>query len=96
MYIQIFKYSNNLYIQWQPLYIQNDSSALIKEQKDILNTIIKEIRLFVLDKIIPDYRGIRSHPNSTTGLGTSVYADDETPIDTYNGKLRCQLAISRV
>ena len=94
--VQTFGCSNNLHIQWQPPYIQDDSSALVKEQEDILNTMIKGIRLFVLDKIIPDYRGIRSHPDSTTGLGTSVYADDEAPIDTYNGKLRCQLAISRV
>ena len=86
--------SNNLYIQWQPPYIQDGSSALVEEQEDVLNTMIKGIRLFVLDKIVPDYRGMRSHPDSTTGLGTSVYADDEASMDNYYGKLRYQLAIS--
>jgi hypothetical protein len=68
--------SNNLYIQWQPPYIQEDSPSLVKEQEDILNTMIKGIRLFVLDKIVPEFRGTRAHPDSTTGIETSVYADD--------------------
>ena len=79
---------SNLYIQWQPPYILEDSPALIKEQEDILNTMTKGIWLFVLDKIVPDYRGVRSHPNSTTGLGTSVYADDiGASTDAHSGKL---------
>ena len=88
--------SNNLYIQWQPPYIQEDSPALVKEQEDILNTMVKGIRLFVLDKIVPEYRGIRSHPDSTTGLGTSVYADDMgAPIlsNTHRGTLGYYLAV---
>ena len=63
---------------------------MVKEQEDILNTMIKGIRLFVLDKIVLEYRGTRAHPNSTTGLGTSVYADDVGApflIDTHCGKL---------
>ena len=78
--------SNNLYIQWQPPYIQEDSPALVKEQELILNTMLKGIRLFVLDKIVPDYRGFKSHPDSTTGLETSVYAHDiGEPKDVYDG-----------
>lgn len=75
--------SENLYIQWQPPYIQQDLPALVKEQEKILNDMIQGIRLFVLDKIKPDYRGFRAHPDSTTGLGTSVYADDiKAPFST--------------
>ena len=88
--------SNNLYIQWQPPYVQEDLPTLVKEQEDILNTMIKGIRLFVLDKIVPEYQGIRAHADSTTGLGTSVYTDDrETPLltDTRHGKLKHLLAI---
>ncbi|KAI9774032.1 MAG: hypothetical protein M1839_001917 [Geoglossum umbratile] len=68
--------SNNLYLQWQPPYVQQDSPALVKEQEDILNTMIKGIRLFVLDNIVPDYRGFKAHPDSTTGL-----------TDMHSGKL---------
>ena len=58
--------------------------------------IIKGIRIFILDKIVPEYQGIRAHPDSTTGLGTLVYTDDrETPLltDTRHGKLKYYLAI---
>lgn len=88
--------SNNLYIQWQPPYVQEDLPTLVKEQEDILSTMIKGIRLFVLDKIVPEYQGIRAHADSTTGLGTSVYTDDrETPLltDTRHDKLKHLLAI---
>jgi hypothetical protein len=68
--------SNNLYLQWQPPYVLDDSPALVKEQEDIMNTMIKGIRLFVLDKIVPGYRGTKPHPDSTTGLGTSVYTGE--------------------
>jgi len=88
--------SNNLYIQWQPPYVQEDLPTLVKEQEDILNTMIRGIRLFVLDKIVPEYQGIKAHPDSTTGLGTSVFADGmEEPFlrDTCRGNLRYHLAV---
>ena len=88
--------SNNLYIRWQPPYIQQNLPTLVKEQEDILNTMIKGIRLFVLDKIVPGYQGVRAHPDSTTGLGTSVYADDMKapfPTNTRGCKLRYYLAV---
>jgi hypothetical protein len=90
MQVQTSGCSNNLYIQWQPPYIREHSPALVKEQEDILNTMIKGIRLFVLDKIVPEYRGIRAHPDSTTGLETSVCADDVGGLiltNTGHGKL---------
>ena len=93
--VQISGGSNNLYIQWQPPYVREDSATLVKEQEDILNTMIKGIRLFVLDKIVPDYRGVKSHPDSTTGFGSSVCVDISAPIDAHSGKLRYQLAISK-
>ena len=58
--------------------------------------MVKGIQLFVLDKIVLDYRGRRSHSDSITGLGMSVYAEDEALMDTYSSKLRYQLAISGV
>ncbi len=94
--VQTSGYSNNLYIQWQPPYVQEDLPTLVKEQEDILNTMIRGIRLFVLDKIVPEYQGIKAHPDSTTGLGTSVFADGmEEPFlrDACRGKLRYHLAV---
>jgi hypothetical protein len=82
--------SNNLYLQWQPPYIQEHSPARVKEQEDIMNAMLKGIRRFVLDRIVPEYRGLKSHPDSTTGLGTSVYAGDvgaRTPAGARRGKL---------
>lgn len=92
--IQISGCSNNLYIQWQPPYIQEDLPTLVKEQENILFTMIKGIRLFVLDKVVLEYQGIRAHPDSTTGLGTSVYADGRYALsstDSHRGKLRYYL-----
>lgn len=53
---------------------------LVKEQEDVLNKVINGIRLFILDKIVPGYQGVKAHPDSTTGLGTSVFADDSGQI----------------
>ena len=63
---------------------------MVKEQEGILNMMIKGIRRFVLDKIVPEYRGIRAHSDSTTGLGTSIYADGRETLfltDIRFGKL---------
>ena len=69
---------------------------MVKQQEDILNLMIKGIRLFVLDKIVPEYQEIKAHPDSTTGLGTSVYTDDVgAPFSTctHCGKLGYYQAI---
>ncbi|KAH0566495.1 hypothetical protein GP486_000113 [Trichoglossum hirsutum] len=80
--------SNNLYLQWQPPYIQEHSPARVKEQEDIMNAMLKGIRRFVLDRIVPEYRGLNPHPDSTTGLDTSLYAGD-VGARSHRGKLGC-------
>ncbi|KAK6352105.1 hypothetical protein TWF730_008936 [Orbilia blumenaviensis] len=62
--------SNNLYLQWQPPYINDESESAIEEQQSILIAMSKEIRKFVLDTIVPSHRGFNSHPDSTTGIET--------------------------
>ena len=47
--VQVSGGSNNLYLQWQPPYIQENSPGLVKEQEDIMNAMIKGIRLFLLE-----------------------------------------------
>lgn len=63
-----------------------------------MKAMIKRIRLFVLDKIVPGYRWVKLHPDSTTGLETSVSRVDiehmafpvankdinELPLKAYN------------
>ena len=88
--------SNNLYIQWQPPYVRANLPQLVKEQEKILNTMIKEIRLFVLDKVVPEHQGIRAHPDSTTGFGTSEHWGSMEVLsltDTCRGKSRYHLAV---
>ena len=58
--------------------------------------MIKSIRLFVLDRIIPEYQEIRAHPDSTTGLGTSIYESDRETLFLTNprlGRLRYHLDV---
>ncbi|KAK6513603.1 hypothetical protein TWF506_008040 [Arthrobotrys conoides] len=62
--------SNNLYLQWQPPYVYDES--LLGEQEAVLIKMNQEIRKFVLDTIVPNYQGHRSHPDSTTGIETLV------------------------
>jgi hypothetical protein len=71
--------------------VLDDSPALVKEQEDILNTMIKGIRLFVLARSSQD---TKPHPDLTTGLGTSVYTGEvAAPLLTnkYPGKLAYRL-----
>ncbi|KAJ6261377.1 hypothetical protein Dda_4047 [Drechslerella dactyloides] len=68
--------SNNLYLKWQPPYIYENSPSLVKEQEDILNVMLKGVRLFVLDNLVPGYQGVKSHPDSTTGLDTISHIDN--------------------
>lgn len=54
------------------------------------------IRTFVLDKISPKYQGIRTHPDSSTGLRTSIYADEMKVLFSTNvsrNKLRYDLTV---
>ena len=54
------------------------------------------IQTFVLDKISPEYQGIRAHPDSSTGLRTSVYADGMEVLfstDVSRSKLMYDLAV---
>ena len=94
--IQTSSCSNNLYIQWQSLYVQKNLSMLIKEQENILNTMIREIRLFVLNKIVSEYQRIKAHSDSTTRLRTSVFANDMKESflrDTCRDNLRYYLVV---
>ncbi|KAF3287501.1 hypothetical protein TWF970_007221 [Orbilia oligospora] len=76
MRVQTSGCSNNLYLQWQPPYIEDESLTLVTEQRDVLNKMNGEIRKFVLDTIVPEYRGHKSHPDSTTGIGTILSIHD--------------------
>ncbi|KAF3311875.1 hypothetical protein TWF173_007960 [Orbilia oligospora] len=76
MRVQTSGCSNNLYLQWQPPYIEDESLTLVTEQRDVLNKMNGEIRKFVLDTIVPEYRGHKSHPDSTTGIGTILSIRD--------------------
>ncbi|KAF3192148.1 hypothetical protein TWF788_004335 [Orbilia oligospora] len=76
MRVQTSGCSNNLYLQWQPPYIEDESLTLLIEQRDVLNKMNGEIRKFVLDTIVPEYQGHKSHPDSTTGIGTILNVRD--------------------
>ncbi len=94
--IQTSSCSNNLYIQWQSLYVQKNLSTLIKKQENILNMMIREIRLFVLNKIVSEYQKIKAHSDSTTKLRTLVFANDMKESflrDTCHDKLRYYLVV---
>ncbi|KAF3147476.1 hypothetical protein TWF594_002695 [Orbilia oligospora] len=80
MRVQTSGCSNNLYLQWQPPYIEDESPTLVTEQRDVLNKMNGEIRKFVLDTIVPEYRGHKSHPDSTTGIGTILSVRDGVSI----------------
>lgn len=58
--------------------------------------MIKKIRIFVLDKILSKYQKIKIHFDSTTGLKTSVYADEmktSFSTDVSRDKLKYYLAV---
>ncbi|RVD88928.1 uncharacterized protein DFL_003092 [Arthrobotrys flagrans] len=80
MAVQTSGCSNNLYLGWQPPYIQDASPSSLKDQEGILNKMNQEIRKFVLDKIVPGYRGLKPHPDSTTGIETPLSVRKATPI----------------
>ncbi|KAF3927066.1 hypothetical protein AA313_de0202406 [Arthrobotrys entomopaga] len=67
--------SNNLYLQWQPPYVQESSPDSVKQQTQILNAMIQEVRRFVLKKIKPGHQRMATHPDSTTGFDTLSYVD---------------------
>ena len=53
-----------------------------------MNAIIKEIWLFVLNKIVPDYQGVKPHSDSTTEMKTSVFQSNIKQMSTFSDKIK--------
>ncbi len=69
---------------------------LIKEQENILNMMIREIQLFMLNKIVSEYQRIKAHSNSIMRLRTSVFANNTKESylrDIYHNKLKYHFVI---
>lgn len=77
---------NKVYLNWQPPELATSSENRHRQQRDIMDRVIDQVRQAITQRVLNAGRTMKWHPDSSTGITPSI----TMPVEAKLAAARCQ------